>query len=140
MSDNAQSCHGITVAWSTTDADYTEIGEVANVGIPVAEAEVKDTSDHSSIYRSKKGGMIDGGTFSVQLNYKLDDTQHKALRAAVGQTIYVHVTAPAAITTDNQLQFKGVLTKCGPEGGELGDVFRGPFEVAVSGGHTWATV
>lgn len=140
MSNSAQSSHGITVEWSTDDITYNSVGEVRDTTLPVPEADEVETSDHSSLYKTFLPGMVDLGEFSTELNFKLDDTQHKALRAAVGSMVYVHVTAPAAIVADNQLQFYGVLKKAGPEDAPLGGVFRGAFTVKVSGNVTVATV
>jgi len=140
MSDNAVKSNGITVGWSTNDSDYYTIGEVTDIELPGLEADEHETSDQSSNAKTYLGGMVDGGEFSTTLNVKPNDTQHKALRAVVGDTIYIRVTLPAAIVADNQLRFHGPLKVWGPITSPMSGVFTAPFSVKVSGSHTWATV
>ena len=136
----AKSSHGITIRYSTDGISYNVVPYIGDIKIPVAKSDTNEANDHSTIYKQKIAGMIDGGEFSTTVHYDPTNSYHVALRGLVGTLVYIKVLAPAAIVTNNQLAFSGILTQFGPEDGKLGGVLDGPFSVEMSGAPVWSTV
>lgn len=79
--------------WSfSTDGGttFTDVADVTNIDALNIKADTQDVSSHDSPdqYREKIGGMKDGGSLSMEVNY--DPTLHAAILTNIGGTPIKH--------------------------------------------------
>jgi predicted secreted protein len=98
--------------WSfSTDGDttFTDVAEVTNIDVLNIKADTMDVSSHDSPneYREKLGGMKDGGSLSMAINY--DPALHGTIFSNIGGAPIKHkitlTDAGAAVVA-----FDGIIT------------------------------
>lgn len=99
----AQTTFGISSAGSP--ASYTTVAEVLSIGPVGATAPEVDVTNLDSTAMEYIGGLPDGQSVDVQMNWLAGNTQQTALRAAVGTTIGVKIGWPGSPTTTATFSF-----------------------------------